>query len=70
MVPEVMSALSTGPADTTLAPAAWMLGMQDYQYAGYYITPPLLYSPPGTRYFSLQQGIENQFYAGLPGQVG
>ncbi|ABW68971.1 TRAP transporter substrate-binding protein DctP [Desulfosudis oleivorans] len=45
VVPEVMSALSTGLADTTLAPAAWMLGMQAYQYAGYYITPPLLFSP-------------------------
>jgi TRAP-type C4-dicarboxylate transport system substrate-binding protein len=45
VVPEVMSALSTGLADTTLAPAAWMLGMQAYQYIGYYITPPLLYSP-------------------------
>ncbi len=44
-VPEVMSALSSGLANTTLAPAAWMLGMQAYQYAGYYITPPLLYSP-------------------------
>ncbi len=44
-VPEVVSALSTGLADTTLAPAAWMLGMQAYQYTGYYLTPPLLYSP-------------------------
>jgi TRAP-type C4-dicarboxylate transport system substrate-binding protein len=44
-VPEVVSALSTGLADTNLAPAAWMLGMQAYQYANYYLKPPLLYSP-------------------------
>ncbi|MDY6905693.1 MAG: TRAP transporter substrate-binding protein DctP [Thermodesulfobacteriota bacterium] len=45
VVPEVMSAFSTGLADTTLSPAAWMLGMQAYQYTNYYIEPPLLYSP-------------------------
>ncbi|MDY6823768.1 MAG: TRAP transporter substrate-binding protein DctP, partial [Thermodesulfobacteriota bacterium] len=44
-VPEVVSALSTGLADTCLAPAAWMLGMQAYQYANYYIKQPMLYSP-------------------------
>ncbi|MDY6904537.1 MAG: TRAP transporter substrate-binding protein DctP [Thermodesulfobacteriota bacterium] len=44
-VPETLSALSTGLADTNLAPAAWMLGMQAYQYANYYIKQPLLYSP-------------------------
>ncbi|MDY6906209.1 MAG: TRAP transporter substrate-binding protein DctP [Thermodesulfobacteriota bacterium] len=44
-VPEVVSALSTGLADTNLAPAAWMLGMQAYQYSNYYIKQPLLYSP-------------------------
>ncbi|MDY6833104.1 MAG: TRAP transporter substrate-binding protein DctP [Thermodesulfobacteriota bacterium] len=44
-VPEVVSALSTGLADTCLAPSTWMLGMQAYQYANYYLTPPLLYSP-------------------------
>ncbi|ABW68881.1 TRAP transporter substrate-binding protein DctP [Desulfosudis oleivorans] len=44
-VPEVVSALSTGLANANLAPAAWMLGMQAYQYANYYTTPALLYSP-------------------------
>lgn len=44
-VPEVMSALSTGLADTTLAPSAWMLGMQAYQSTNFYITPPVLFSP-------------------------
>lgn len=44
-VPETVSALSTGLVNTILAPAAWMLGMQAYQYANYYFTPPLLYSP-------------------------
>ncbi|MDY6822313.1 MAG: TRAP transporter substrate-binding protein DctP, partial [Thermodesulfobacteriota bacterium] len=44
-VPEVVSALSTGLADTCLAPAPWMLGMQAYQYANYYIKQPMLYSP-------------------------
>ncbi|MFZ5565085.1 MAG: TRAP transporter substrate-binding protein DctP, partial [Thermodesulfobacteriota bacterium] len=44
-VPEVVSALSTGLANTNMAPAAWMLGMQAYQYARYYMTPPFLYSP-------------------------
>jgi len=44
-VPETVSALSTGLADTNLAPAAWMLGMQAYQYSNYYLKPPLLYSP-------------------------
>jgi TRAP-type C4-dicarboxylate transport system substrate-binding protein len=44
-VPEIVSALSTGMADTNLAPAAWMLGMQAYQYSNYYLTPPIFYSP-------------------------
>ncbi|MDY6906206.1 MAG: TRAP transporter substrate-binding protein DctP [Thermodesulfobacteriota bacterium] len=44
-VPEVISALSTGLADTNLAPAVWMLGMQGYQYANYYLDPPIMYSP-------------------------
>lgn len=44
-VPEVISALSSGTCDTNLAPTAWMLGMQTYQYARYYLKPPLLYSP-------------------------
>ncbi len=44
-VPEVISALSTGLADTNMGPAAWMLGMQAYQYANYYIKDPWLYSP-------------------------
>jgi TRAP-type C4-dicarboxylate transport system substrate-binding protein len=44
-VPEVVSALSTGLADTDLAPAAWMLGMQAYQYVNYYVKQPWLYSP-------------------------
>ena len=44
-VPEVVSALSMGQADTNLAPAAWMLGMQAYQYMSFYYKPPLLYSP-------------------------
>lgn len=44
-VPEVVSALSTGLADTNLAPTAWMLGMQAYQYSKFYLKPPLLYSP-------------------------
>ena len=44
-VPEVVSALSMGQADTNLAPAAWMLGMQAYQYMSFYYNPPLLYSP-------------------------
>ncbi|MEW6076803.1 MAG: TRAP transporter substrate-binding protein DctP [Thermodesulfobacteriota bacterium] len=44
-VPEIVSAMSTGLADTNLAPAAWMLGMQAYQYVNYYVKQPLLYSP-------------------------
>ncbi|MEW6076346.1 MAG: TRAP transporter substrate-binding protein DctP [Thermodesulfobacteriota bacterium] len=44
-VPEVVSALSTGLADTNMAPAAWMLGMQAYQYSNYYLKPPFLYCP-------------------------
>jgi TRAP-type C4-dicarboxylate transport system substrate-binding protein len=44
-VPEVVSTLSTGTADVTLAPPAWVLGMQAYQYVSYIIKPSLLYSP-------------------------
>jgi len=44
-VPETISALSTGLANANTAPAAWMLGMQAYQYVNYYLKPPLLYSP-------------------------
>jgi TRAP-type C4-dicarboxylate transport system substrate-binding protein len=44
-VPDIVSALNTGLAETNLAPAAWMLGMQAYQYSNYYLKPPLLYSP-------------------------
>jgi TRAP-type C4-dicarboxylate transport system substrate-binding protein len=44
-VPEIVSALSAGLADTNLAPVGWMLGMQAYQYSKYYLKPPLLYSP-------------------------
>jgi len=43
--PEVVSALSTGLADTFIAPAAWALGMQAYQYINYYIKTPLFYAP-------------------------
>ncbi len=44
-VPEVVSALSTGLADTFIAPPAWTLGMQAYQYVNYYIAKPFYYSP-------------------------
>ena len=44
-VPEVVSALSSGLADTNISPPTWMLGMQAYQYSNYYLKPPLLYSP-------------------------
>jgi TRAP-type C4-dicarboxylate transport system substrate-binding protein len=43
--PETISALSTGMANAMMAPAGWMLGIQAYQYMGYYIKPPFLYSP-------------------------
>ncbi len=43
--PEVISALSTGMADTFIAPAAWALGMQAYQYINYYIKTPFFYAP-------------------------
>ena len=39
------AAFSTGLADTAMAPATWLLGMQAYQYVNYYLTMPLLYSP-------------------------
>ncbi len=44
-VPDIVAALNTGQADINMAPAAWMLGMQAYQYSNYYIKPPVLYSP-------------------------
>ena len=44
-VPETISALSMGLADANMAPAAWMLGIQAYQYQHYFFTPPLVYSP-------------------------
>ena len=44
-VPEIISALNSGLADTNISPPAWMLGMQAYQYSNYYISPPLFYSP-------------------------
>ena len=44
-VPEIVSALSTGMADTNLAPAGWMLGMQAYQYSNFYLNLPIFYSP-------------------------
>ncbi len=44
-VPEIVSAMSTGMADTNLSPAAWMLGMQAYQYANYFLKAPWVYSP-------------------------
>ncbi|MEW6077958.1 MAG: TRAP transporter substrate-binding protein DctP [Thermodesulfobacteriota bacterium] len=43
--PETISVLSTGMANAMMAPAGWMLGIQAYQYMGYYIKPPFLYSP-------------------------
>lgn len=45
VVPEVVSALSTGLADTFIAPPAWTLGMQAYQYVNYYIQKPFFYAP-------------------------
>ncbi|MDY6905755.1 MAG: TRAP transporter substrate-binding protein DctP [Thermodesulfobacteriota bacterium] len=44
-VPETISALSMDMANANLAPAAWMLGMQAYQYARYYYAQPFIYSP-------------------------
>ncbi len=44
-VPDTVSALTTGQAEINVAPAAWMLGMQAYQYSNYYLKPPLVYSP-------------------------
>ena len=44
-VPDIVSSLSLGMADASLAPAGWVLGMQAYQYVKYYLKPPLLYSP-------------------------
>ena len=44
-VPDIIAALNTGQADVNVAPAAWMLGMQAYQYTNFYFNPPLIYSP-------------------------
>ncbi len=44
-VPETISALSMGLANANLAPAAWMLGIQAYQYQNYFFTTPMVYSP-------------------------
>ncbi|MDY6903381.1 MAG: TRAP transporter substrate-binding protein DctP [Thermodesulfobacteriota bacterium] len=44
-VPEVIASLSTGYGDTAVGPAAWLLGMQGYQYVEYIVNPPLLYAP-------------------------
>jgi TRAP-type transport system periplasmic protein len=44
-VPEIVSALSMGQADAVLLPSVWVLGMQAYQYANFYLNPPFLYSP-------------------------
>ncbi len=42
---DIISTLSAGRGDVYLAPAAWALGMQAYQYTNFYIKPALLYSP-------------------------
>jgi len=44
-VTEIVSAISTGLANTNMAPAAWMLGMQAYQYRNYFIKEPMFHSP-------------------------
>ncbi len=44
-VPDVVASLNTGKTDLNLAPPAWVLGMQAYQFMNYYIIPPLVYSP-------------------------
>ena len=44
-VPETISAFSTGLINANISPAAWMLGMQAYQYVNYYVNQPILYSP-------------------------
>jgi TRAP-type C4-dicarboxylate transport system substrate-binding protein len=43
--PELVTALSTNVVTANLSPAAWVLGMQAYQFTHYYLKPPLLYSP-------------------------
>ena len=64
-VPEVISALSTGLADTNLAPAVWMLGMQGYQYANYFLDMPILYSPAAIIVHSnIQEKMQKEL--GLP----
>ncbi len=55
-VPDVVSAFGTDAGDTVLSPAAWMLGMQAYQYANFYCKPPLLYSP--TAIFVTRQTVK------------
>jgi TRAP-type C4-dicarboxylate transport system substrate-binding protein len=44
-VPETISAFSTGMINANMSPAAWMLGMQAYQYVNFYVKEPILYSP-------------------------
>ncbi len=44
-IPEIIPSLNTGIADTVVAPASWMLGMQAYQYVNCFIKEPLFYSP-------------------------
>lgn len=67
-VPEVISALSTGLADTNMAPAVWMLGMQGYQYASYFFDMPILYSPAAIIvHSSIQQKMQKEL--GLPGTL-
>ncbi len=67
-VPEVISALSTRLADTNLAPAVWMLGMQGYQYAGYIFDMPILYSPAAIIvHTSLEQKLQKEL--GLTGTL-
>ena len=46
-IPEMVSAISTGLGNTALVPAAWLLGMQVYQYVNYYLKPAMLYAPAG-----------------------
>lgn len=46
-VPDIILALGRGQADTYMAPAAWALGMQAYQYTTCYLKPSILYSPGG-----------------------
>ncbi len=42
---DVINLLSTGQASVIMAPPAWMLGMQTYQYTNFFLTPPVFYAP-------------------------